>query len=112
MDHSSKPSHEASDACAPLHDLCSQIDALIARLQSCQRELSLHAATEDADLVFVDDFSRYVDDLRQHAEALTLSPFHDLAARYNATLKAAVLILLRIRELHRHANEGRSSSAA
>jgi len=75
------------------------IDALIANLQSCERALTPAHAGGHAELIFVDDFSRYVDDLRNHAEALTTSPFYDLAARYNATLKLAVMILLRIREL-------------
>jgi hypothetical protein len=79
-------------------------DALIERIRDCERVFDLtHVARSGADtddVVFVDDLPDVLiantSINEQSASAITLA----LAARYSAMLKAAVHILLQIRQLH------------
>jgi hypothetical protein len=81
------------------------IESLIAQIQVCER--TFEAVTANApgagdDVVFVDDFAACVDWCQPDARELLIPRSVDLAGRYSAMLKAALHVLLQIRELHRH----------
>lgn len=80
------------------------IEALIEQVQACERAFDTVNAAQFAnpvnDVVFVDDFAACVDWCQPDAEASLIPRGVDLAGRYSAMLKAALHVLLQIRELH------------
>jgi hypothetical protein len=79
------------------------IEALIAQVQACERAFDAVTATStdiNDDVVFVDDFAACVDWCQPNARELLIPRSVDLAGRYSAMLKAALHVLLQIRELH------------
>lgn len=80
------------------------IESLIAQVQACERAFDVANAAQfsnpNDDVVFVDDFAACVDWCQPDAEALSIPRSVDLAGRYSAMLKAALHVLLQIRELH------------
>jgi hypothetical protein len=91
-------------ASAPDSNFAEMIDSLIVQVQACERAFGvaaggeIHAPLED--VVFVDDFAACIDFCQPDAEALLIPRSVDLAGRYSAMLKAALHVLLQIRELH------------
>ena len=93
----------AQDA-RPDSNFAEQIEALIVQVQACERAFgnagATHVHAPFKDVVFVDDFAACVDFCQPVAGACLLPRSVDLAGRYSAMLKAALHVLLQIRELH------------
>jgi nitrous oxide reductase accessory protein NosL len=80
------------------------IETLIAQVQACEHAfdtVTANSSDNNDDVVFVDDFAACVDWCQPDARELLIPRSVDLAGRYNAMLKAALHVLLQIRELHR-----------
>jgi len=81
------------------------IESLIAQVQACEcafDAVTANSSETNDDVVFVDDFAACVDWCQPDARQLLIPRSVDLAGRYSAMLKAALHVLLQIRELHQH----------
>ena len=79
------------------------IEALIVQVQACERAfdaVTANLSDTNDDVVFVDDFAACVDWCQLDSRELLIPRSVDLAGRYSAMLKAALHVLLQIRELH------------
>ncbi len=93
---------------APAENTIGLLEALIDRVRDCERVFDLtHIARngpETEDIVFIDDLSDVLAVNKSINEQSADSASMALAARYSAMLKAALHVLLQIRQMHSDAN--------
>jgi hypothetical protein len=99
----SLPSERLREA-GPSGNTVKLLETLIDRVRDCERVFDLtyvaRHGSDTADIVFIDDLSDVLTINRSINEQSADSASMSLAARYSTMLKAALHVLLQIRQLH------------
>ena len=100
----SSMSSERLRGAGPSGNTVKLLETLIDRVRDCERVFDLtyvaRHGSDTADIVFIDDLSDVLTINRSINEQSADSASMALAARYSAMLKAALHVLLQIRQLH------------